>query len=187
MPHHRYPKEIVLKACEEIVLRPLEASDEPDLCRFYGELQPSLRWFMKEDPCEPGIIAKWLENQKAGKAFSTVALYEERIVAHAALLMRLHGGRRHVGRLRVYVAQSFRRKQLGTWMVFDLIRYAMNAGLEAVRSDFVVGVDDLAIKAIRKLDFVTEGLIKDYVKDEEGNTHDYQIMIKQLHRGWGDF
>ena len=50
-----------------------------------------------------------------------------------------------------------------------------------------MGVDDLAIQAVRKLDFITEGVIKDYVKDEQGNYHDYQIMIKQLHKEWSDF
>jgi hypothetical protein len=72
-------------------------------------------------------------------------------------------------------------------MIFDLIKYAMERGLEMLRTDFVVGVDDLAIEAVRKLDFVTEGLLRDYVKDENGNDRDYQIMIKRLHRDWSDF
>ena len=48
-------------------------------------------------------------------------------------------------------------------------------------------VKKLLYRAVRKLDFVTEGIIKDYVKGERGNYHDYQIMIKQLHREWSDF
>jgi hypothetical protein len=72
-------------------------------------------------------------------------------------------------------------------MIFDLIRYAMTIGLELLRTDFVVGVDDLAIEAMRKMDFVTEGLLRSYVKDHEGKYRDYQIMIKQLHREWSDF
>jgi len=187
MHERRYPKELVLKTSEEVVLKLMEPGDRPALCRFYDDLQPSIRWYMKEDPCHPEVIAKWMKNQEAGRAFSTLAIYEERAIAHAALLMRPHGGRKHVGRLRVYVAKDFRRKQLGTWMVFDLIRYAMDRGLEMIRSDFVVGVDDLAIKAVRKLDFVTEGVIRDYVRDDHGNSYDYQIMIKQLHSEWGDF
>lgn len=178
---------MMLKDGEEVTLRPMDPEDLEGLCRFYTDIPPSMRWYMKEDPCDPEVIRKWVNNQKSGRAFSILAVHEGRIVAHAGLLMRPHGGRKHVGRLRIYVARDFRRKQLGTWMVFDLIRYAMNKGLEMIRTDFVVGVDDLAIKAVRKLDFVTEGVIKDYVKDEQGNYHDYQIMIKQLHREWGDF
>jgi len=39
----------------------------------------------------------------------------------------------------------------------------------------------------KKLDFVAEGVFKDYFRDEDGNYYDYQIMIKQLHSGWSDF
>ncbi len=187
MPERRYPKEIVLKDREEVLLRPMVQEDLQGLCRFYNALQPSLRWYMKESPCSSEVIAKWINHQEAGRAFSILAVHEERIVAHAVLLMRPFGGRQHVGRLRVFVSSDFRRKQLGTWMLFDLIKYAMAKGLELIRCDFVVGVDDLAIKAARKLDFVTEGVIKDYIKDEQGNRHDYQIMIKQLHKEWSDF
>ena len=97
------------------------------------------------------------------------------------------GARQHVGRLRVFVARDFRRKQLGTWMMFDLIKYGMAKGLELIRADFIVGVDDMAIQGVRKLDFVTGAVIKDYIKDEAGKLHDYQIMVKRLHKGWGDF
>lgn len=187
MHERRYPKEVILKSGEEVVLKIMEPLDQKALCGFYKELKPSILWYMKENPCNEGVVAKWIKNQSANRAFSTLAVYEERIVAHAALLMRPQGGRRHVGRLRVYVANEFRRKQLGTWMVFDLIRYAMDRGLEMIRTDLVVGVDDLAIKAVRKLDFVTEGVIRDYVRDEKGNRYDYQIMIKQLHSDWGEF
>ena len=186
-PEGRYPKEIVLRDREEVLLRPMEPEDFQPLCRFYGDLEPRLRWFMKEDPCEAAVVRRWIDNHKEGRAFSILALCDQRIVAHASLLLRPFGGRSHVGRLRVYVNQDFRRKQLGTWMVFDLIKYALAKGLELIRCDFVVGMDDAAIQALRKLDFVAEGLIKDYVKDEQGRPHDYQIMIKQLHRGWSDF
>jgi len=187
MPERRYPKEVVLKGGEEVILRLMAPDDFQVLRQFYLELQPSLRWYMKEEPCEKDVFEKWAHKQKEGQAFSIVAVYGKRIVAFACLLMRPGGGRDHVGRLRIYVGKEFRRKQLGTWMVFDLIRYAMNKGLEMIRTDFVVGVEDIAIGAMRKLDFVTKAVIKDYVKDEEGHYHDYQIMIKQLHKEWSDF
>lgn len=186
-PENRYPKELILKDGHEITLRPVGQEDLQGLYQFYSSMASSLRWYMKTDPCNSGEIQKWINNQKDGRAFAIVADHEGRIVAHASLLMRPYGSRQHVGRLRVYVAETFRRRQLGTWMVFDLVRYAMDRGLEMLRTDFVVGVEDAAIKAVRKLDFVTEGIIKDYVRDPDGRCHDYQVMIKQLHQGWDDF
>jgi ribosomal protein S18 acetylase RimI-like enzyme len=183
----RYPKEVILKDHREIIMRPFEEGDQYKLLEFYKNLPVPLRWFLKEDPSDIAVIKKWLDNQQEGKAFSLVAFYEDRIVAHGTILQRLFGGRRHVGRLRVMVTTDFRQLQLGTWMVFDLVRRGMEMGLDKIRADFVVGLEDSAIEAFRKLDFIEEAVLKDYVMDEKGNYYNYKIMIKQLHKGLGDF
>ena len=187
MQHGRYPKEVVLKDGTEVTFRPMDEGDVEALKQFYRTLSPSFLWYMKEDPNLEEILPKWLDKQSQGKAFSIVADAGGTIAGHATMLLRPHGGRRHVGRVRAYVADDHQKKQLGTWMMFDLIRHAMDLDLEMLRTDFVVGMDDLAIDAAKKLDFVTEGLLKDYVKDEKGNYHDYQIMIKHIHKEWSDF
>jgi len=85
------------------------------------------------------------------------------------------------------VATDYRQKQLGTWLIFDMIRRAMELGLEKLRTDFIIGLEDMAINAVKKLDFVSEGMLKDYFRDDDGNYYDYQIMVKQLHSEWSDF
>lgn len=187
MPHIKYPKEVILKDHREATLRITAPEDHQKLIRFYQHTEISFRWYLKEDPCDPEVIFKWIANQKDGKAFSIVAESEDQIVAHASLLLRPYGSRKHVARLRIMVSPDYRNKQLGTWMLFDLIKRAMEMEIERVRMDFVVGVDDAAIEAVRKLDFVQEGLLRDYIKDENGKYHDYLIMIKQLHKEWSDF
>lgn len=187
MPHHRYPKELVLKDRSEVTLRTPEYEDIEMVVKFYEGISPSYRWFLKEDPCDPEVIRRWIDNQKEGKAFSVVAVAGNDIVAHAGLLLRPRGGRRHVARLRIMVAQEFRSKQLGTWMIFDLIKRAMEMDLEKIRADFVVGIDDRAIEAAQKMNFVKEALLRDYIRDDKGGYFDYQIMIKQLYKEWGDF
>ena len=187
MPHARYPKEILLKDGTEILIKVIGSGDNEAIKEFFDTTHISYRWFLKEDPSDPRVIQKWIDNQAKGKCFAIVAEHGERIVSTAALLLRPWGGRKHVARLRIMVAKEFRTKRLGTWMIFDLIKRAMEMGLEKVRADFVVGIEDLAIKAVRKLDFVEEGLLKDYIQDENGNYYDYKIMIKQLHKDWSDF
>ena len=187
MLQKRYPKEVVLKDGKEVTLRPLEQEDEGNLIQFYRELPLSDRWFLKEDPCDPLVIKRWLDNQERGSALGVLGICEDRVVAHASLLRSLHGGRKHVGRLRIMVAPAFRSKRLGTWMVFDLIRRAMELDLDKLRADFVVGVEDVAIEAVRKLDYMKEALLENYVRDEKGNYYDCQIMIKHLHKEWSDF
>lgn len=183
----RYPKEIVLKDGGEAVIRPLEQADEPALNRFFKEIPGADRWYMRYDVLDPTVIHKWIEGIDSGTVFSIIALHEERIVAHASLHMRGYGSTQHVGRLRIMVLPEFRRKRLGTWMLLDLIQLAMDKGLCDLRSDFVDGIEDTAIDAAQKLDFFEKARLKDYVKDSQGNRHDMIIMMKRLHKDWGDF
>ena len=187
MVQNRYPKEVVLKDGREVILKILGPKDREGLAHFYENMPLSYRWLFKEDPCDPLTLEKWLKYQEQGRSFGILATFEERIVGHAAILRQSYGAGQHIGRLQVMVSPEFRSLRLGTWLVFDLTRRAMDFGLEKLRADFVVGVEDLAIEAAIKMDFVKEGLLSDYILDEEGNYHDYQIMIKNLHKEWSDF
>jgi L-amino acid N-acyltransferase YncA len=187
MLEKQYPKEVILKDGREVVLKTPDSGDRGALMEFYRNLPVKDLWFLKEDPTRAEVIDGWIANHAEKKAFCVVAVHGGRMVAHAALLLRPEGGRRHVGRLRIMLATDFRNDRLGTWMIFDLIRRAMELGLEKLRVDFVVDIEDSAIEALQRLDFLKEGLLRGYVLDPEGHYHDYQIMIKHLHREWGDF
>ncbi len=183
----RYPKEIVLKDGSEVILKPIDQDARAALQLFFEELPLENKWYLKEDPTDPATLKKWARNQDSGKTFCVLAWHGDKVVGHASLLRRLRGGRQHVGRLRLMVARDYRKKQLGTWLIFDMIRRAMELGLEKLRTDFIIGIEDMAINAVKKLDFVSEGMLKDYFRDADGNYYDYQIMVKQLHSEWSDF
>jgi len=183
----RYPKEVVLKDGLEAIILPLQRDDEELLRRFYAGIPEADRWFMRHDVRDPAVIAKWMNDIDIGKVFSIIALSDARIVGHASLHMREFGATRHIGRFRLMVLPEFRYKRLGTWMLLDIIQLAMDKGLSEVRSDFVVGIEEAAIEAARKFDFFKKAVLKHYVKDQQGNRHDLLIMIKRLHKRWGDF
>lgn len=183
----RYPKEIVLKDRKEAIIRPLEKEDKTLLQQFYGKIPGNDRWYMRYNVMDPEVMHEWFENIDRGNIFSIIALSGDQIVAQASLHMRGFGCTKHVGRLRIMVTPEFRHKRLGTWMLLDLIQLAMDKGLGELRADFVVGIEDAAIEAAHKLDFFEKALLKDYAKDQQGNRHDMLIMIKRLHKDWGDF
>jgi len=183
----RYPKEVVLKDRSEAVIRPLQKDDGGMLSRFYAAIPDNNRWYMRHDVTDPLVIKKMIDSIGRGNVFSTVALVGDRIVAHASLLMRGHGSTQHVGRLRIAVLPGYRHKRLGTWVLLDLIQYAMDTGLNDLRADFVVGIEDNAIESARKLDFFKVAVIPEYVKSPRGIRYDLQIMVKRLHRTWADF
>ncbi|MBW1776344.1 MAG: GNAT family N-acetyltransferase [Deltaproteobacteria bacterium] len=183
----RYPKEIILKDGQEAVIRHLEKGDEPALKAFYSRIPDSDRWYMRYDVTDPSVIRKWIDGIGKGTVYSIVAFSGEKIIAHASLHMRGFGCTAHVGRLRIMVLPEYRHKRLGTWMLLDLIQLAMDKGLSELRADFVAGIEDAAIDSAVKLDFFKCAVLEDYVKDPDGNRHHMIIMIKRLHKNWGDF
>ena len=183
----RYPKEVVLKDKTEAVIRPLTTEDGERLNGFYARIPEKDRWYMRHDVANPEVVAKMITAIGKGNVISTVATVNGQIMAHASLLMRGFGSTRHVGRLRIAVLPSMRHKRLGTWMLLDLIQLGMDNGLDDIRADFVVGVEDLAIESARKLDFFKVAVVPEYVKSPRGKRYDLQIMIKRLHRNWSDF
>ena len=133
------------------------------------------------------MIRKWVDGIDSATVFPIVAVTEDKIVGHASLHLRDFGGTRHVGRMQVMILPPFRHIRLGTWMLLDLIQLGMDKGLEELRTDLVVGVEDQAIEAAHKMDFFERGELKNYVKDSRGNFHNLVIMTKRLHKNWGDF
>jgi GNAT superfamily N-acetyltransferase len=181
----RYPKEVVLKNCKEAVIRSLQADDEPKLSAFYAAIPDEDLWYMCYDARDPEVIRSWIKY--SDKIFSTIAVSEDAIVAHARLHMREFGCFQHMGRLRIMVKPDHRRLRLGTWMLLDLIQCAMEKGLRELRADFVVDVEGAAIETAYKLDFFKKAILEDFVMDPQGKCHDLLIMTKRLHKDWGDF
>jgi L-amino acid N-acyltransferase YncA len=183
----KYPKEVVLKDGSEAVIRPLKKNDEELLREFFAKIPETDRWYMKYNVMDPKVLREWFDKLGTGRVFATVALNREQIIGHASLHRQEFGCTKHIGRLRVMVIPEFRQKRLGTWMLLNLIRLAMDQGLEELRADFVVGVEDAAIDSAHKLDFFEKALLANYVIDPQGKRHDLKIMVKRLHKGWSDF
>lgn len=183
----RYPKECVLKDCQEAVIRPLKAGDAEMLAQFYREIPEQDRWCMRYDTTKPSVIQKWIDGIDSGSVFSVVAICKAAIVGHGSLHKRDFGVSKHVGRFRIVVMPAYRNKRLGTWILLDLIQIALDHGLEALRADLVVGMEDAAIEAVKKFDFFQRARLQNYAKDPKGELHDMVLMVKRLHKHWSDF
>ena len=181
----RYPKEVVLKNCTEVSIRPLVPNDEQALREFYNLVSEEDRWYMRLDVMDPAVINGWIEGRD--DVLSIIAECDTRIIAHARLHIHRFGCYQHQGRMRIIVLPEFRQKRLGSWMLLDMIHLAMEKGLRELRADFVVGVEDAAIETAFKLDFFKKAILEDFVIDPQGQLHNLLIMTKRLHKDWGDF
>jgi L-amino acid N-acyltransferase YncA len=184
-----YPKEIMSKDGTPILLRPLALEDEQHLSEFFARIPEDERWFLRDNVADPAVMHVWIKNVDYDRILPLVAVRHEdnTIIANVRLHRRPSECLHHIAHLRIMVDPAYRHQTLGTWMLLDTIRLAMNMGIEKLVAEFVAGVEDAAVNAAHKLDFFEEAVLKDYVKDSHGRYRDLIIMVKTLHRDWSDF
>jgi ribosomal protein S18 acetylase RimI-like enzyme len=184
----QYPKDVVLKNKKRVVIRPYETADERRLRQFYGSFPEKERWFIPFDMMNPVLQCQWSETTGRECIYSIVAFCEEQLVAHTNLHVGGKGSHtRHVGRLLIKVLPDFRQQRLGTWMLLDLIKLAMEKELRDLRVDLIIGIDDMAIEGLRRFDFIKQAVLNEYAMDADGKRYDMLIMSKRLYRDFGDF
>jgi RimJ/RimL family protein N-acetyltransferase len=184
-----YPKAIVTKDGISVLLRPLMKSDEAALARMFAQIPPEERWFLRENLTDSERLHEWIENLDYNRTLPMIAVREDdgEIIANLRLYRSRSGCARHVAHLRVMVLPQYRSQKVGSWMIIDGAKLALDLGVEKLIAEFVAGVEEVAIKAAHQLDFHEEAVLRDYVKDPQGCYRNLVIMAKNLHRQWGDF
>lgn len=182
-----YPKEVILKDGTGLTLRPIRQGDEEALHAMFGRLPEEDLWFLNHDVSDPGMVGQWIGNLDAGRVLSIAAVLEGRIIANAVLMRKRFGAKSHIGKIRISVDPRFRDRGLGTWMLLDLINLAMSLGLRMLVMRLVRERDLQVIMGIKKLGFVEEAVLRNYVLDRAGRPQDLLIMTKRLPHDLDDF
>jgi len=184
-----YPKAIVTKDGTSVLLRPVVPEDEEALKQFFETIPKNEQWFLREKLSDPELLHQWLEKMDYRRILPIVAVKEDdgTIIANLRLYRFTSPSIGHVAHLRVMVHRDYRAQKVGSWMILDCVKLAMNLGIEKLYAEFVVGVEEGAVKAATKLDFQQEALLKDYVKDPQGVYRDLLIMVRNLNQDWSDF
>jgi len=183
MGSNDYPKEIILKNGSGVTLRPLAPGDEKLLSAFFNSLSENDTWFLDADVRDPRVIEDWVRIGENEKGVSVVAILEGKIIGVANLHRTHSGSKRHVGQVEISVAPGFREKHLATWMLLDLMNFAVSIGLEILAMYMVEARDLSLMGSLKRLGFSSEAVLKDYLKDKEGNPHSLVIMVKRLQIG----
>lgn len=184
-----YPKEIMAKDGTPILIRPIAREDAVELQAFFSRIPQEERWFIREDMADPEGMQDFIERLDSGRTIALIAVNETNamIVGCVRILFRISECLRHVAHLQVTLDPTFRNQRLGTWMLIDSIKLAMDLGLEKLLAEFVSGIEEPGIVAAQKLGFMEETVLRDYLKDRHGNYRDVVIMVKSLHHDWSDF
>ena len=176
-------KNETLKDGKKVVIRELQEKDLEKLMKFYSELPPKDRKYLRIDVTNKKIVKQRIKLIETGRVFRLVALYKEDIIADGALELSTEDWQKHQGELRVIVARPYQKKGLGTIIVRELYFLAVEKKVELVVVRMMrpqVG----AQRIFRKLGFREELLIPDFVKDQEGKKQDLIVMTVNLKELW---
>jgi RimJ/RimL family protein N-acetyltransferase len=171
-----FRKEGVLKDGTKVVLRPMVKEDKDNLIDFFSRVSEQDRQFLRSNVRDPKVIDHWVNQIDYHKVFPLVAEVDGRIVGDATLHMRRTGWKRHLGNVRVVVANEFQGRGLGTFLINEIAELAVEFGLEKLVSEIYFNSPG-AINAFKHAGFGVKAVFEDLVKDLYGNNADMIVMV----------
>ena len=155
----------------------LSAEQADALVTFFGRLPNEDLTLMREDVTEPDIVRGW-----ADRPAHWVALDDDAVVGFAAV-RPLSSWSDHVGELRLVVDSKHRRAGIGR----TLARHALTDAVRAGRRKVVVELaadQEHALAMFNSLGFTGEALLRDHIRDRQGNLRDLIMLAPFVDATW---
>lgn len=175
-----YPKRITLPDGTGLTLRPMTRDDQYALYKFFINLGPEDRRFLRNVVTDRKLIEKWARNLNYDQVLPILAEYEGRIVANATLHYQTFGWGRHVAEIRVTVAPEFQGRRLGAALIEELTALASQHNVKKLLARIVTNRQGV-ITAFEKAGFNQLTVLKNYVKDLQSQEYaDIALLVKEL-------
>lgn len=170
-----YPKSVQLPEGSQIELRLMTPADRDAVLQFARGLPQEDLLFLRVDLTEGSVVDEWISNLQAGRSTSLVAYDDTGLIGYATVHSNRAPWTRGVGELRVNVSPDYRGKGLGRVLTSQIFDLARGLGLRKLMANMTSDQHG-AQAAFRRLGFVPEALLADYVEDRNGTPRDLVIM-----------
>ena len=171
----RYPQDVTLSDGRRVQLRLMTADDRDAILGFARGLPEEDLLFLRVDVTQVDVVDDWIANLASGSTTSLVAYDDGALVGYATVHRNQAPWTRRVGEIRVNVGPDYRGKGLGKNLTSQIFDVARALGLRKVMANMTADQPG-AQAAFRRLGFVPEALLADYVEDRNGTSRDLVIM-----------
>ena len=153
----------------------LTPADGDALGRFVQAQPAHDLLFVRRDVSHPKVLQAWLDALAEGRITSLAARSNGELVGCTAIVIDALSWSRHVGELRVMVGPAWRGRGLGRVLIQESFVLALGLGLEKLSVQMTVD-QRAAIAVFEELGFRAEAVLRDHVKDRDGNAHDLALL-----------
>ncbi len=175
MSDQPYPKSITLPDGATVEIRQMTDADRDAVLTFANGLSEEDMLFLRVDITQTPVVDDWMSNLASGRSVSLAAYDESGLVGYATVHRNAAPWTRRVGEIRVNVNQDYRARGLGKNLTSEIFAVARGLGLKKLMANMTSDQHG-AQAAFRRLGFVPEALLADYVEDRRGTPRDLVIM-----------
>lgn len=177
---NNYPKTVDCGGTP-IVLTPFEALHLGAVRTFTQSLPAHDLLFLARDIQHPKVISAWISSIADGEISSLIALDGEKVVGTTAIVRDPLGWSAHVAELRILIAEDMRGKGLGRILLQHCFTDAIDNGAEKLMARMTPDQRG-AIALFEEMGFRGEAMLRDHVRDREGNIYDLAILSLDVAR-----
>ena len=173
--YKNYPLTVTLKE-QNYVLRPIQETDALMIINFAKALPPHDLLYMRRDITQETGVKRWLDGVADERIFSIIAENTDgEMLGYSTIHQNDLEWTQHVADLRVTIAEAARGTGLGRLLIREAFNIALALDLDKISAHMTT--DQIASRNLfQELGFQNEALLKDHVKDRDGNLHDLLIM-----------
>lgn len=169
-----YPRRVVTEA-GDITFRLMGAADEAAVLAFARELPVHDLLFLPRNISEPKVLSAWVKEIDRGAITSLLALKQGRVVGCGTIVRDPHSWSPHVGEIRNVVSPDVRGQGVGRALSQETLALALSMDLEKLVVQMTVDqVSGIAL--FEGMGFRGEALLRDHVRDLDGNTYDIVVL-----------
>lgn len=169
------PRSVSLPDGTEIQLRAMTTTDRDAILAFARRLPSEDLLFLRVDLTEEAVVDDWIVQAQTGRSTTLVAYDSAGLVGYATIHRDPTSWTRHLGEIRVNIDPRYRGRGLGRVLIGAVFDLAGSLGLQKVTAQMTSDQRG-AQAAFRRLGFVPEAHLADYVMDRSGTTRDMIIM-----------
>lgn len=178
----RFPHKYPLKNGETVTIDYLKTSQYKEFFDFLTRLRDEDKLYMKYDVTNLDYVKERIQAIDENLRISLVAWNdEEQIVGEATVYWSSFGWKSHIGKLRITVADNYRRLGLSKYMAQLIFFKAQELSLTKIIGE-IVAIQKVARRIMKSLGFQKEAVLHGFARDNQGNRHDIILMSADLER-----